>query len=187
MNVCYIFAYITGGIIIALSLLNFLFPKRKITLFIKTALDCATILMNVLILLATGNNLIIVSIVTNVISTIRDVIFFHRNKYKIFNNIAWPISFAILHAVSLIFTYKSPISIIPVVGSVISTLTLYANDQRITKIGAIVASSCYLTYYAILIPSSNVLTIFSLISAATSIVGTSIGLAILLKINKRNC
>jgi len=175
----FIFAYITGGIIIALSLINFIFPGRKVSLFIKAGLDFTTIINCLFIYLATGNSLIIVSVVTNIIATVRDILFNFRNKYKCLNNYAWPILFCVLNISSLIFTYKSLISLIPIIGSVISTSTLYANDQKITKIGAIFAQSCYLTYYSILLPSSSILTIFSLISTAAGIVGTVIGLVVL--------
>jgi len=175
----YIFAYITGGIIIALSLINFAFPSRKISLLIKMSLDFTTVLNLVFILLATKNNLVIAGLVTNVIGVIRDITFYNRNKCKVLNNIAWPIAFSTIFACSLIFTYKSPISVLPVIGSVFSTMTLFANNQKITKIGALIAQSLYLSYYAILIPSSDVLTVFSLVSAVTGLTGTIVGLVVI--------
>lgn len=177
----YTLAYITGGIIIALALMNFIFPSRKISLFIKASLDGTTILNNLFIYFATNNPLIIAGIVTNAIATVRDIIYFNRNNSKVFNNIAWPIGFAIIMGCSLIFTYKSPISIIPVIGSVVSTLVLYANDQRITKCCSLFATACYITYYAILVPQSDVLTIFTLISASANFIGTTIGIIILFR------
>lgn len=185
MDIYYLFAYITGGLIILLSLLTFIFPKRKLTLVFKTSLDLMAFLNCLFIFFATKDPDFIAGIVTNVIATIRDMVFYFRNKAKALNHIAWPIGFAALNAGSLIFTYRSPISILPVVGSVISTLSLYNNDQRVIKIGGLIAASFYLTYYAIKLTDSDILTIFSLLDSAASIVSSFVGLIILF-VRKRN-
>lgn len=179
MNVYYILAYITGGIMIALALFCFIFPKRKTSLVIKASIDGTCVVNNLFVLLATNNMVVLAGIITNAICLGRDILYNFRNKSKVLNCYAWPIAFALINGLSLIFTYKSPISIIPVIGSIISSLTLFANDQRIIKFGALTSTIFYLVYYSILLPGSDVLTLFSLISSCFSITGTSIGIGIL--------
>lgn len=184
-NIYYVLAYITGGLIILISLLTFIFPRRRLTLFIKTSGDFICFLNNLFIYFATNNPVVIAGVATNLIATARDIIYSFRNKNKVFNNISWPILFATINACSLIFTYRSPISILPVIGSIVSSLTLYNNDQRVIKFGALADTIIYSTYYAILLNGSDVLTIFSLLSNIAGVISSIVGLIILfIKINK---
>lgn len=177
--VFYVFAYITGSIIVALSLLNFIFPARKTTLIIKLAFDIVTVINGVFILLATENTLIIASIGTSVVGIARDIIYSLREKHKAFDCWAWPIGFATLFGLSLIFTYRGWQSILPVVGSVVSAITLYFYNQKVTKSGAIFCASMYIAYNALLLVSSDVLTVFALASYIASFIGATIGLFII--------
>lgn len=180
-----ILAYITGGMIVLLGLFIFIFPQRKRTLFIKMCTDIVTALNGLFIYLSNGNLLILASVATCTIGVFRDIIFGLRDKYKVFNCYFWPVLFAIINLSSLIFTYKGVISLLPVIGTVVSCLTLYLHNQKVVKIGAIFCQTLYVIYYAILIPSSNVLTIFSLASAATTLTGSLIGLTFLLFYKKK--
>lgn len=179
MDIYYILAYITGGLIILIFLLTFVFPRRRLTLILKASGDFVCFLNNLFIYLATKNPAVIAGIATNLIATVRDILFSFRSKSKVLDNIAWPIAFAATNAASLIFTYRSPISILPVVGSVISTLTLFSIDQRILKTGALIDSIIYSVYYAILLKGSDILTIFSLVSTLAGVVSSIVGLIIL--------
>ena len=183
-NTFYILSYITGGILILLALLNFIFPTRKSTLIIKLVFDVVTVVNCVFILHATNNTLIYASIGTSVVGISRDIIYSLRRKGKVFDNVFVPIAFAILFSCSLFITYRSWISVLPVVGSVVSSITLYSYNQKLTKIGAIVCASLYITYNAILLSSSDVLTIFALVSYVASFIGAAIGLFVLLLNNK---
>ena len=180
-----ILAYITGGLIVLLGLLIYVFPQRKRTLFFKMCTDIVTAVNGVFIYFATGNLLIFASVATCTIGVFRDIIFSLRDKYKIFNYYFWPVLFAILNLSSLFFTYQNPISLLPAIGTVASCLTLYLFNQKVVKSGAIICQTLYVIYYAILIPSSDILTIFSLLSAATTLTGSVIGLTFLLFYKKK--
>lgn len=181
-----ILAYITGALIVLLGIFIFLFPQRKRTLFIKMCTDIVTAINGVFIYYATGNLLIFASVATCTIGVFRDIIFGLRDKYKIFNYYFWPILFAILNLSTLFFTYQSPISLLPAIGTVVSCLTLYLFNQKLVKCGAIFCQTLYVIYYAILIPASNILTIFSLLSAITTLTGSIIGLTFLLFYKKKD-
>ena len=180
-----ILSYITGGMIVLLGLFIFIFPQRKRTLFIKMCTDVVTAINGVFIYFATGNLLIFATVATCTIGVFRDIIFGLRDKYKIFNYYFWPVLFACLNMCSLFFTYQSPISLLPPIGTVVSCLTLYLYNQKITKCGAIFCQTLYVIFYAILIPSSNILTVFSLVSAGTTLLGSIIGLIYLLFFRKK--
>ncbi len=67
-----------------------------------------------------------------------------------------------------------------VVGTAVSCMTLYFYDQRIAKSGAIFCQTVYVIYFAVLISSTGALTIFSLIAASTTLLGSIIGLIYIL-------
>lgn len=148
--------------------------------------DIVTALNGVFIYFATGNLLIFATVATCTIGVFRDIIFGLRDKYKIFNYYYWPVLFAVINLCSLFFTYQSPISLLPVIGTVVSCLTLYLYNQKLTKSGAIFCQTLYVIYYALLLSSSNVLTIFSLISASTTLLGSIIGLVYILFFKKKD-
>ena len=125
------------------------------------------------------------SVATCSVGVIRDIVFGLREKYKPLNHIIWPILFASINLCSLFLTYNGFMSVIPVVGTAVSCMTLYFYDQRITKSGAIFCQTVYVIYFAVLISSTGFLTIFSLISASTTLLGSIIGLIYIL-IHKNN-
>lgn len=181
-----ILAYVTGAISIVIALLTFIFPKRKIQLIFKMSSDLVGILNLVFILLAKNDLIFLSGIISLGISFIRDIVYIFRNDVKWFNSIFWPIGFCIVLVGMTFFSFKGWISLLPIIGSVICTLTLYANDVKISKIGAIIGVSLYIVYYAILIPKSDVLTVFSLCNSIAGVVGAFIGLMVYLKKSKIN-
>ena len=179
MDAYYLFAYITGGIMVAYSVMLYIFPSRRLNLLLKAGVNALNVINLVFVYLATNDNLVIAGMVVTGICCIREILFSFRNDAKVLDDILWPIGISILLVSSLIFTYKSPLSLLPTIGSVISTMGFYANDQKLFKFGALISCSLFVTYYAILIPSSNVLTIFSLACAAAGLLSAIIGIIIL--------
>ena len=180
MNTYYLLAYITGGIMVAYSVTLYIFPSRRLNLFLKAGVNALNVINLVFVYLATNDNLVIAGMVVTGICCAREILFSFRNDTKVLDNILWPIGISILLLSSLIFTYKSPLSLLPAIGSVVSTMGFYANNQKIFKFGALISCALFVTYYAILIPSSNVLTIFSLACAAAGLLSAIIGLIVLL-------
>ena len=180
MDTYLLLAYITGGVLIAYSLFLYIFPSRKVNLFLKAGSNLISCINLTFIYLYTNSPLVIVGIVTNAICIVREILFSFRDNCKILNHLVWPIGFSVILLLSLIFTYTSPLSLLPPIGSVITTMCFYAKSPKILKTGAIVATAIYLVYYAILIPSSDTLTIFALLCTIAGFISSVVGLIVLL-------
>ncbi len=180
MNTYLLLAYITGGLLVLYSLFIYIFPSRRLNLLLKAGTNLLSAINLVFVYLYTENPLIFAGMATSMIGFIREILFSFRGKWKALDCIAWPIGFSILFLASLIFTYKGPLSLLPPIASVISTIFFFITNQKIFKTGALVANILYTTYYAILIPSSDVLTIFSLLTSAMGLISSIIGLCVIL-------
>lgn len=185
MNTYLLLAYITGGLLVIYALFIYIFPSRKLNLILKSGLNLLSAVNLVFVYLYTKNNLVFAGIGTALIGCVREILFSFRGKWKALNCIAWPIGFSLLFIGSLFFTYKSPLSLLPVAGSVLSSFFFYITNEKLFKTGAIISNVLYSTYYAILIPSSDVLTIFSLLTASMGLVSSVVGLCVLLHKEKK--
>lgn len=185
MDTYLLLALITGGLLIAYSLFLYIFPSRRLNLLLKAGSDALNVLNLLFVYLYTNNALVVVGMAMNVICMIREILFSFRNNYKTLNNIGWPIGFSIVFALSLIFTYKTPLSLLPPIGSVISTMCFYAKNPKLIKIGGALSSVFYIVYYSILIPSTDVLTLSSLLCSAAGFISSIIGLIIIMVRNHR--
>ena len=180
MDTYLLLAYITGGLLVAYSLFLYIFPSRKVNLYLKAGSNLISCINLTFIYLYTDNPLVIVGIVTNAICIVREILFSFRDNCKILNHLAWPIGFSIILVLSLVFTYTSPLSLLPPIGSVVTTMCFYAKSPKILKTGAIAATIIYIVYYAILIPSSDTLTIFALLCTVAGFISSTVGLIVLL-------
>ena len=174
-----ILAYITGGLIVLFAFLSYLFKKRTVTLLLKFAVDFLTSVNGVFIYFVVHDPIIFASVVTCGIGSIRSIVYLFKGKNKFIDSFWCPLLFATLAGCSLIFTYKTPLSILPAVGSVISALTVYLTNQKYVKIGAFVCYVCYVIYYIALLPQLNDLTIFSMFSALAALVSSITGFFII--------
>ena len=180
-----VFAYITGVMLVIIGFFIFIFPQRSRTLIIKLTTDVINVSNSVFIFFATGNPLILAGAASTGIGIVRDATFIARDKNKFFDNYLWAILFAVLNLCTLFFTYKGPISLLPAIGTTVSCLTLFVYNQKVTKLGAGFCQICYITYFAILLPSSSILTIFTLINAVTTLIGSIIGFVYLIRKEKK--
>ena len=180
MDTYLLLAYITGGLLIGYSIFLYIFPSRRLNLLLKAGADLLSVINLLFVYLATNNALVIVGIVTNFIAMIREILFSFKNDCKVLNHLVWPIGFSIIFMLSLIFTYKTPLSLLPPIGSVISTMCFYATNKKVLKIGAISATALYIVYYSILLPSSDTLTIFALLCTIAGFVSSTIGLIVII-------
>ena len=186
MNTFLLLAYITGGLIIAYSLILYIFPSRRLNLLLKAIGDFLGAVNLLFIYLYTNNPILIAGITTCMIGCVREILFSFREKWKVLNHIAWPIGFSLLFLGSLFFTYKGPLSLMPPIASVISTIFFYITNKKLFKIGAIIATSIYAIYYAILLSSSDILTIFSLLNTIMSLISSIIGLVVIFYHERKN-
>ncbi len=181
MNVYLLMCYITGSLCVLIYSFLYIIHSRKIVLYLKALSDIMTSINLLFIYFYTKDPIVFASVATNAIATVREILFSFRGKSKAIDNIAWPISFSALFLLSLIFTYKSPLSLLPALGSVISTFAVYMIDQRMLKAGMIINGAIYSTYYAITAFSEKGLTLFSLLCAFAGMVSAIIGFVISIK------
>jgi len=182
MNIFELLAYISGGFLVLFTIFLYILPSRKSNIFLKAISEIIVIANGIFIYLYTENTLIFAGIATTSIALVREIVFYKKDDIKMLQHIAWPIAFSVLFCLSLIITYKSPISLLPVIGSVASSFALYASNKKLLNTGVIASSALYVVYYALLIPSNgNILTIFSLLSSSMGIISGIIGLIVLYK------
>jgi len=184
-NGWYIASIIVGSINILISLATFIIPHRKINLALRLTFDILNAINSMLIYLATGVEAILVSLPCDLLSVIRDIIFYNKRKGNIIDKVYWPIGFDIIFALSLIWTWSGPISLLPVIGYIVNTTALYIHQKKITRIVTIIGQLFFMAFSIILLPSSGLLTIFILIASIAMFASASIGLVVLFVRDKR--
>ena len=80
-----------------------------------------------------------------VIGIFRETVFIHQDKKWAKGNY-WLIIFIICSVVSSIFTWKSVFCLLPALGSVISVISFWRNNPKLTRFLALAISACMLTY-----------------------------------------
>jgi hypothetical protein len=85
-------------------------------------------------------------IVPNFVGIFRELVFVHRDSKKWANNTAIPIVFILINWGIGIFTFKSPINILPIAASTFVTISLWLRDPKLIKIISIPVSLTFLIY-----------------------------------------
>ncbi len=182
----YIVAFIFGIFIILDSALVYLSKSRFLTLFLKLIFDLLSIAQLVVMYLGLGIEAVLPAIGINTIGATRDILFMFKEKYS--KTLGYSILgvLLIITALSLIWTYRSPVSILPCVGTIINTTALYLTEQKWCKSLTICGQILFITYYAILIPESDLLTILNMIASIMTFVSAVVGLINLYINNKKS-
>jgi len=185
-NEWYIASIVTGILFVIVSFLTFVIPHKKTTLIFRLSFDILLALNCICIYFATGVEAILVSLVCGSLSIIRDIVFYFKKKGNIIDKLYWPIGFNIIYALSLIWTWSGVVTLLPVLGNIINTTALYIHKKRVTRIVTLIGQLFFIVYSAILLPSSDLLSIFNLISGVGMFVSAFIGLVVLfIRDNKR--
>lgn len=182
----YIVAFSLGIVLIIICAFSHLKNSRKATLLLKLVFDITAVIYLCCVLQATGAVGVYAGIIVNAIGVIRSIVFLLKHKNKFFNSIAWLFAFEIMQGLSLIITYTSYVSIIATVASMVTTLALYLNKQKYTKILIMLAQSMFITYYSILAKDSDLLTCLMLVSCIITFLSATTGLVLLLRKKKEN-
>ena len=82
---------------------------------------------------------------TSTLCIARSVVFYRRKDTDKKSKVLLPI-FLSLYALSAILTWKNVFSILPAIGSSISTVAFWMKNPRHTKLLSVLASSCTLAY-----------------------------------------
>ena len=176
----YTAAFVLGLLQIVICVFSYLFNSRKITILLKIAFEVLAIVGGICIFEYSQSNALIAVIVIDALQMIREIIFLFREKYKWADHIAWLYIFEAIFLLSLIFTWAGPISLLPTVGGAIAGVALYLKNQKTCKILILFAQFCFITYYALLINTTDLLTILQLISSCTFLVSDIVGLSSIL-------
>lgn len=180
----YIASLIFGILAVLVCFLIYSTKDRTKTLLLKFAFDIFSILNLAFAFISTNEVALLAGLGTNVVGAVRDIFFIFRKKYKWADHYLWVVLFSSLYALSLIFTYKNPLSLMPVIGSIINTSALYLIDQKKTKWITVIGQIIFITYFAILIKGSELLTILNLSASVVTMISVIIGLVVIYHSNK---
>ena len=175
-NPFYLIAFILGIIIILYSLMMFLLPKKNSHLFIKLLFDITYIAQMLFIFFATKSYGVFAGIASNSVGVIRDIAFIKNEKkdYRFY----WTLALCVLMVALLHFSYDSPISYLPIFGTLINTTALSFKDKKKTCALTVIGQIFFISYYVLLLKESDFLTILNIISASMLFVSAVLGLII---------
>lgn len=83
---------------------------------------------------------------TNVIGLLRTIIFKYKDKYKLFQNKLILYLIIIIYIIVGIFTYSTPISIFPVVTSILYSVVLWQDNVKYIRIGTSIMILSWIIY-----------------------------------------
>ena len=106
------------------------------------------------------------------IGVVRESVFLNKGK-KWADSKLWLLFFVVLSIVSAIFTWKSPMSILPVLASVISVFSFWRAKPLLSKLLAYIISACMLSYDIL------VLSYMGMINEVLTLISTTIGIVTL--------
>lgn len=175
----YIASLVFGILAVLVCLLIYLTKNRLLTLFFKLLFDVFSILNLIFAYISTGEVALLAGLGGNVVGALRDIFFMFRKKYKWADSYLWVGVFWLLFGLSLIFTYRNPLSLMPVIGSFINTFALFLIDQKYTKYITFFGQFVFITYYAVLIRGSELLTILNLSASVVTLVSVIIGIIVI--------
>ena len=179
----FVTAFILGIVIIIISLLMFILPKKNSHLVMKFFFDICYILQMIFIFLSSGSYLVLAGISANVVGAIRDIAFI-KNDNKEYRGY-WTIGLSMLMIGLLHFTYASPISYLPVVGTLINTTALSFKNKKNVCALTLIGQIAFISYYILLLQDSDYLTILNIISASMLFVSALSGLVIYFVKNRK--
>lgn len=131
-------AQIVGAFGILFSLLSFQFAKRKYILLSQMTASLLFSAQLFMVGAVTGGCL-------DMISFVRSLIFLNNQK-KWASSKLWLVGFIVIMIVTGIFTWENPWSILPIVGSVLSTVALWMKDGKHIRMISLLVGPCWLVY-----------------------------------------
>ena len=173
-NPFYVIAFILGFVIIGLSLMMFLIPKKKAHLFIKFLFNVTYIIQMLFIFFATHTYGVFIGIASNSVGVLRDIAFIKHEDKK--ERLYLVLLLCFLMIALLHFSYDSPISYLPVFGTLINTTALSFKKKRNVCLLTIIGQIFFISYYALLLNDSDFLTVLNIVSASMLFISAFIGL-----------
>lgn len=84
--------------------------------------------------------------IPNLIGIFREIIFLMRKEKRWASSLLWPIFFVCLNWTLGIFTFSSPINILPIAASTFVTVALWIDNPSLTKLISLPVSATFLIY-----------------------------------------
>ena len=178
MNGWYVAAFVLGIVSIVICIALFIVPKRKYALILRFAFDIVTIVNSVCLYMYLQDKVLLALVAAAAVGSVRDVVFLFRDKYKWADSYWWLIGFTIVLTVFSVLGWSSWLTLLPVLGTIINTYALYIKDYIKMKIITLFGQTFFITYYAVLIPESDVLMILNLVVSSAMFVSAVVGLII---------
>ena len=163
---------------IVICLAIFLMPKRQYAIIFRFAFDIVNISNSICLYMYVRDPVIFSIIAAGVVSAVRDVIFLFRGKYKWADSYWWLIFFTIALTVFSVLGWSGWLTLLPVIGTIINTYALYVKDYKYMKMITLVGQVCFIVYYVVLIPESDVLMALNLAVSSTMFISAIVGLGI---------
>ncbi len=175
-------AQIVGIMGIALSLLSFQFSKRKSIMLAQMLANLLFALQLFMVGAITGGCLDLISFVRTLI--------FSNNTKPWAKSRWWLFAFILLMIAAGIFTWKDGWSILPMIGSVLSTLALWMKKEQTIRLISLGVGPCWLVYNLVVGAYTGALNeILAMISIVVGLIrhNKHIKGKKLSKIHKRSC
>ena len=129
---------IVGFAAMAVSMLIYLQRKRKNILILKLSSDVLWALHHLMILSYTAA-------LTTAIAIFREIVFYNYDK-KWAKSRWWSVGFSLVFVMAALFTWKDAFSIIPAIGTVLTTVAFGSKRIGVTRLFAAMASIGMLFY-----------------------------------------
>ena len=131
-------AQIVGAFGILFSLLSFQFAKRKYILLSQMTASLLFSLQLFMVGAITGGCL-------DMISFVRSLIFLNNQK-KWASSRLWLVGFILVMIVTGILTWENAWSILPIIGSILSTVALWMKEGKHIRMLSLLVGPCWLVY-----------------------------------------
>jgi len=176
MDGLYVTSIVFGILAVLVCFFIFLHRSRDLTLMFRLLFDIFSALSITFAYLYSKEVVLFAGLGTNIVGIGADILFYFRKRYKWADHIFWLFLILSLYGLSLIFTYRSPISLLPIFGSFINTTALYLMNHKVTKWMTFCGQIFFITYYSLLLVGSDMLTLLNLLCSSVMMVSVIIGL-----------
>lgn len=144
-----IISQIIGILAFILTVVCFQFNTQKKILFMQ--IICATLFMINLILNGSYAGALL-----NLHGICRCVVFYQRGRHKWADSPWVCVIFCILAVVCTLVVYKKPIDLLPMIGSVFTTISLYMTDPKKIRLFTLPSPPCWFVYHFFASGSINI-------------------------------
>ena len=178
MNGWYIASLVLSIMTVVNCIAIFLVPNRKVALLLRFSFDIISICNSICLFIYLGDKVILALLAGNIVSSIRDVVFYFRGTRRWADSYAWIFIFSIILVTFSVLAWSSWLTLFPIFGTLINTGALYLKDYKKMKIVTLVGQIFFILYYVFLIPEGDILIIINLLASSAMFISALVGLII---------